>query len=127
MYKWQSSFSQSACGAGDRQAQRGEVQQFRLRTLALSPEPGSVDERKVWIRKYATSGLGVRYGIPPLLLMQGERFQRKLSGNITPESGNLAGHSDGKGHDPVSRRAAIAAKARKNPKEQFNNLLFLLD
>ncbi len=27
------------------------------------------------------------------------------------------------GDDPVSRRAAIAARARKNPKEQFNNLL----
>jgi hypothetical protein len=26
-------------------------------------------------------------------------------------------------HNPVSKRAAIAAKARKNPKEQFNNLL----
>ena len=39
------------------------------------------------------------------------------------EAGNPAGPSAGKGHDPVSRRAAIAAKARKNPKEQFNNLL----
>ena len=39
------------------------------------------------------------------------------------EAGNTAGPSAGKGHDPVSRRAAIAAKARKNPKEQFNNLL----
>jgi group II intron reverse transcriptase/maturase len=39
------------------------------------------------------------------------------------EAGNPAGPSVGKGYDPVSRRAAIAAKARKNPKEQFNNLL----
>jgi RNA-directed DNA polymerase len=39
------------------------------------------------------------------------------------ESGNPSGRSVGEGHDPVSRRAAIAAKARKNPKEQFNNLL----
>jgi RNA-directed DNA polymerase len=39
------------------------------------------------------------------------------------EAGNRAGRSAGKGYDPVSRRAAIAAKARKNPKEQFNNLL----
>jgi hypothetical protein len=39
------------------------------------------------------------------------------------EAGNPAGPSAGKGHDPVSRRAAIAAKARTNPKEQFNNLL----
>jgi len=39
------------------------------------------------------------------------------------ESGNPSGRSDGEGYDPVSRRAAIAAKARKNPKEQFNNLL----
>src|SRR5438128_3631151 len=39
------------------------------------------------------------------------------------ESGNPSGRSAGEGHDPVSRRAAIAAKARKNPKEQFNNLL----
>jgi group II intron reverse transcriptase/maturase len=38
-------------------------------------------------------------------------------------AGNPTGHSDGKGRDPVSRRAAIAAKARSNPKEQFNNLL----
>lgn len=36
---------------------------------------------------------------------------------------NLAGARAGEGHDPVSRRAAIAAKVRKNPKEQFNNLL----
>jgi RNA-directed DNA polymerase len=42
------------------------------------------------------------------------------------ESGNPCGRSDGKGHDPVSRRAAIEAKARKNPKEQFNNLLHRL-
>jgi group II intron reverse transcriptase/maturase len=39
------------------------------------------------------------------------------------EAGNPSGPSAGKGHDPVSKRAAIAAKARKNPKEQFNNLL----
>ena len=39
------------------------------------------------------------------------------------EAGNPSGPSAGEGHDPVSRRAAIAAKARKNPKEQFNNLL----
>lgn len=38
-------------------------------------------------------------------------------------AGNPAGRSDGKGRDPVSRRRAIAAKARSNPKEQFNNLL----
>jgi len=39
------------------------------------------------------------------------------------ESGNPSGRSVGKGNDPVSKRAAIAAKARTNPKEQFNNLL----
>jgi group II intron reverse transcriptase/maturase len=39
------------------------------------------------------------------------------------EAGNSSGHRAGKGNDPVSRRAAIAAKARNNPKEQFNNLL----
>jgi group II intron reverse transcriptase/maturase len=39
------------------------------------------------------------------------------------EAGNPSGPSAGKGHDPVSKRAAIAAKARKNPQEQFNNLL----
>jgi len=39
------------------------------------------------------------------------------------EAGNPSGPRVGEGHDPVSRRAAIAAKARKNPKEQFNNLL----
>ena len=39
------------------------------------------------------------------------------------ESGNPSGPSAGGGQNPVSRRAAIAAKARKNPKEQFNNLL----
>lgn len=38
-------------------------------------------------------------------------------------AGNPAELSVSKGRDPVSRRAAIAAKARKNPKEQFNNLL----
>jgi hypothetical protein len=37
--------------------------------------------------------------------------------------GQPAGRSAGEGQDPVSRRAAIAAKARTNPKEQFNNLL----
>src|SRR5438046_3002703 len=39
------------------------------------------------------------------------------------EAGNPVGPRAGERHDPVSRRAAIAAKARKNPKEQFNNLL----
>ena len=39
------------------------------------------------------------------------------------ESGNPTGRRAGEGQNPVSRRAAIAAKARKNPKEQFNNLL----
>jgi group II intron reverse transcriptase/maturase len=39
------------------------------------------------------------------------------------EAGNPAGRSVSKGRDPVSRRAAIAAKARTKPKEQFNNLL----
>jgi hypothetical protein len=39
------------------------------------------------------------------------------------ESGNPSGRSDGEGDNPDSRRAAIAAKARKNPREQFNNLL----
>ena len=39
------------------------------------------------------------------------------------EAGNPSGPRAGKGYDPVSRRAAIAAKARNNPKEQFNNLL----
>ena len=39
------------------------------------------------------------------------------------EAGDPAGHRDGQSNDPVSKRAAIAAKARKNPKEQFNNLL----
>jgi RNA-directed DNA polymerase len=39
------------------------------------------------------------------------------------EAGNPVGPRAGEGHDPISRRAAIAAKARKNPKEQFNNLL----
>lgn len=32
-------------------------------------------------------------------------------------------HSDRVQTDPVSRRAAIAAKARMNQKEQFNNLM----
>ena len=40
-----------------------------------------------------------------------------------PESGNPTGPSAGEGANPVSKRAAIAAKARKNPKEQFNNVL----
>jgi len=39
------------------------------------------------------------------------------------EAGNPSGPRAGKGQDPVSKRAAIAAKARKNPKERFNNLL----
>jgi group II intron reverse transcriptase/maturase len=39
------------------------------------------------------------------------------------EAGNPVGHSAEQGRDPVSRRAAIAAKARSHPKEQFNNLL----
>jgi len=39
------------------------------------------------------------------------------------EAGDAAGRRDGQSNDPVSKRAAIAAKARKNPKEQFNNLL----
>ncbi len=39
------------------------------------------------------------------------------------EAGNLAEHSVREGHDPVSRRATIAAKARANQSEQFNNLL----
>lgn len=38
-------------------------------------------------------------------------------------AGNLTERSVGKGKDPVSRRAAIAAKARSQPKEQFNSLL----
>lgn len=37
--------------------------------------------------------------------------------------GKLSEHSGGWKQDPVSRRAAIAAKARMNPKEQFCNLL----
>lgn len=36
---------------------------------------------------------------------------------------NLAGHRDGRGNDPASKRARIAAKARSSPKEQFNNLM----
>jgi group II intron reverse transcriptase/maturase len=39
------------------------------------------------------------------------------------EAGNPSGPRAGKGNNPVSKRAAIAAKARENPKEQFNNLL----
>jgi len=38
------------------------------------------------------------------------------------EEGNLAGPRAGEGHDSVSKRAAIAEKARKNSKEQFNNV-----
>ncbi len=38
-------------------------------------------------------------------------------------AGNPAGHSAGPSNDPVSKRAAIAVKARKNPREPFNNLL----
>ncbi|MBK9039013.1 MAG: hypothetical protein IPL83_07620 [Bdellovibrionales bacterium] len=38
-------------------------------------------------------------------------------------AGNPGEHSSTKGQDPVSRRSAIAAKARSHPKEQFNNLL----
>lgn len=38
-------------------------------------------------------------------------------------AGNLAGLRVGQDRDPISRRAAVAAKARKNPKGQFNNLL----
>ncbi len=37
--------------------------------------------------------------------------------------GNSSEHSDRSKYDPESRRAAIAAKARMHPKEQFNNLL----
>jgi hypothetical protein len=39
------------------------------------------------------------------------------------EVGDPSEHSGGWKEDPVSRRAAIAAKARMNPKEQFSNLL----
>jgi RNA-directed DNA polymerase len=39
------------------------------------------------------------------------------------EAGNLSGHRARQENDPASRRAAIAAKARTNPKECFNNLL----
>lgn len=39
------------------------------------------------------------------------------------EVGNSSEHRDGTRNDPVSRRAAIAAKARTHPKEQFNSLL----
>ena len=38
-------------------------------------------------------------------------------------AGKPADHSISVGRDPVSRRAAIAAKARTNQSEQFNNLL----
>jgi RNA-directed DNA polymerase len=38
-------------------------------------------------------------------------------------SGNPSGHSDGAGNDSESKRARIAAKARNNPKEKFNNLM----
>jgi len=37
--------------------------------------------------------------------------------------GNSVGHSGNARLDPASRRALIAAKARSNPKERFNNLL----
>lgn len=37
--------------------------------------------------------------------------------------GNLFEHRVETGLDPASRRALIAAEARKNPKEQFNNLM----
>lgn len=37
--------------------------------------------------------------------------------------GNASEPSDRRQKDPGSRQAAIAAKARMNPKEQFNNLL----
>lgn len=39
------------------------------------------------------------------------------------EVGNPTERRDGLGNDPVSRRARIAAKARNNPKEKFNNLI----
>jgi len=39
------------------------------------------------------------------------------------ETGNLIGRRAGERFDPVSRRAAIAARARMNSKERFNNLL----
>lgn len=38
-------------------------------------------------------------------------------------SGNLIGHSADQRQDPSSRRATIAAKARMNPQECFNNVL----
>lgn len=37
--------------------------------------------------------------------------------------GNLIKPRVDKGQDPVSRREAVAAKARNNPKERFNSLL----
>ena len=40
-----------------------------------------------------------------------------------PEVGNPAGRRTSEGIDPASKRAQIAAKARSNPKERFNNLL----
>ncbi|MBK7963273.1 MAG: hypothetical protein IPK04_20060 [Bdellovibrionales bacterium] len=39
------------------------------------------------------------------------------------EVGNTSEHGVGFKQDPVSRRAAIAARARKYPKEQFSSLL----
>ncbi len=53
--------------------------------------------------------------------MTGERRAWWKEEVANEESGT--GHSVGQGYDPVSKRAAIAAKARTNPKEQFNNLL----
>jgi RNA-directed DNA polymerase len=38
-------------------------------------------------------------------------------------SGNPSERRDGVGNDPESKRARIAAKARSNPKEKFNNLM----
>lgn len=46
----------------------------------------------------------------------------KTQGPYT-EMGHSAGCKDSVKQDPVSRRAAIAAKARMNPNERFNNLL----
>lgn len=45
--------------------------------------------------------------------------------NSEPHSavGNLTERRFSSGHDPESRRALIAVKARNNPKERFNNLL----
>ncbi len=38
-------------------------------------------------------------------------------------AGNPDEHRIKRAQDPVSRRAAVAAKAKSHPKEQFNNLL----